>query len=660
MQLLAEIRSRFAAALEPLVEGDVRPFVEMVKPAQDARFGDFQANSAMPLAKKLGKPPRDVAAEIVERLDLGEMCDPPEIAGPGFVNVRLNDDWLAARVNELVGDDRLGVEPAAEPRQVVVDFSAPNVAKPMHVGHLRSTVIGHALVRILRFLGHQVTGDNHIGDWGTQFGMIIYGWKNLRGQGSGVSGQDDAATVEELASLYRLVNRIEGYQAAVAKLPELEAVVERERAALAEAEAAAAPDDKAAKKQLKKLRKSVESAESAVKSIRETIAAGDADAEFKSLVEANPNTAELARQETAKLHVGDAENQELWDRFLPVCLDMLNRMYDRLGVEFDETLGESFYQPMLAGVVADLEAKGLASESDGAIVVVNEGFKAPFLVRKSDGAFMYATTDLATIAHRIDEWQTDEVLYVVDNRQSEHFEQLFATAARWRPDELPRMQHVKFGTILGKDGKPYKTRSGDTVGLESLLDESVSRALAIVSENDDAKPNGPELSAEERARVAEAVGIGGVKYFDLNHNRESDYTFDYETMLNPRGDTATYMQYAYARVHGIVRRGEVDPVELRASGKPVTLDAPAERALGLHLFRFADALDAVVQDYRPNLLTSYLFELANHFSTFYEQCPVLKAETEELKTSRLLLCDLTARVIERGLDLLGIQTCERM
>jgi arginyl-tRNA synthetase len=337
----------------------------------------------------------------------------------------------------------------------------------------------------------------------------------------------------------------------------------------------------------------------------------------------------------------------------------LEAIYRRLHVSFDRTLGESFYHDRLAGVVDSLKAKGIARESEGAICVFLPGQPAPMIVQKQDGAFLYATTDLATIEYRMEEWSPDAILYVVDHRQSLHFEQLFATARLWGYNDV-ELTHVSFGTVLGQDGRPYKTRSGDTVGLMGLLDEAVRRAYEIVSQNDDSKPSGPELAEAERQRIAEVVGIAALKYADLSQNRTSDYEFSYDKMLAMQGNTATYMQYAYARVRSIFRRGNVDIEQLRSRGAKLVLDTPAERALGLELLRLSEAFDQVVADYRPNQLTSYLFGLADKYSTFFEQCPVLKAETPELRDSRLLLCDLTARTIAKGLELLGIDVVEQM
>ena len=369
------------------------------------------------------------------------------------------------------------------------------------------------------------------------------------------------------------------------------------------------------------------------------------------------------REETAKLHSGDPENRRLWGEFLPACRREIEDLYKRLDVQFDETLGESEYEDLLAGVVKELLERQIARRSEGAVAVfLDDGNPdaPPFLIQKKDGAFLYATTDLATIQYRMKRWHPDAMIYVVDHRQSLHFEQLFKTARKWLGLENVELMHVSFGTVLGDDGRPFKTRSGDTVGLLGLLDEAVRRAWEIVSANDDAKPGGPELSAEQRQQVAEAVGIGAIKYADLSQNRTSDYVFSYDKMLAMNGNTATYMQYAYARVRSIFARGEAELGAISVADTPITLEKPAERALALELLRFGEALAAVVSDYRPNHLTNYLFALANRYSTFYEQCHVLKAETPELKRSRLALCDVTARTLRQGLNLLGINVVEKM
>lgn len=654
MNFLAELRTRLHRALAEFTETpDV--YTQMLRPTQDGRFGDFQANCVMPLAKQRAVPPRDLAAQIVAALDVSDLCEAPEIAGPGFINFRLKTDRLAAATRAIAGDARLGVAPVAAPRKYIVDYSSPNVAKPMHVGHLRSTVIGNALYRILKFVGHDVLSDNHIGDWGTQFGMIIYGYKHFR---------DDAAyrrePVRELARLYRLVNQLSDYHTLGAELPKLQDLLtEKEQAAsAAESAAAAQPKDKDLQKAAKKARADVAGLKEEIASAQKKRTAVEGDATLKSLADAHPQIAELARKETAKLHVGDAENNRLWHEFLPQCLAALEGMYRRLGISFDMTLGESYYNPMLAGIVEELTNSGLARESDGAICVFNKTSEAPFIVRKKDGAFTYATTDLATIRYRVEELKADAILYVVDARQSEHFIQLFETAGRMGYNDV-EFKHVSFGTIMGPDNKPFKTRSGDTVGLESLLDESVEHARQIVDENDDQKP-APELTPEQRAIVAETVGIGGIIYADLHHNRDSDYVFSWEKMLAKTGDTATYIQYSFARVNGIFRKGGIDPRPLRANPPEVRLGSPQERALASQLNRFSEALADVTVDYRPNQLTQYLYETANAFAGFFENCPVLREEDPALRQSRLVLCDVTARVLKQGLELLGIGVAEQM
>jgi arginyl-tRNA synthetase len=574
MNVLNRLRASFAAVTPE--GGDPSAFAAAVRPAGDPKFGDYQANGCMAVAKAQKKNPREVAAAVAEAVDLQPLAAKPEVAGPGFLNVRLHDEWLAAQLAVLLRDPAQGlVAPEAEARKtVVIDFSSPNVAKPMHVGHLRSTVIGDSLARIFEALGHKVVRDNHLGDWGAQFGMILWAWKNHRDQDA-----YDADPVAELARLYRLAS---------ARIKE-----------------------------------------------------GDKDVEV------------AARAETAKLHAGDPENRELWRRFMPHCLNALRGMYDRLGVRFDVELGESFYDPMLAGVVADLESKGIAEESEGAVVAFVEGIKAPFIVRKRDGAFNYGTTDLATIQYREETWNPDQALYVVDARQGDHFKQLFAVARRWGYDGID-LQHVAFGTIMGPDRRPYKTRDGDVVGLESLLDEAVARAREVVD------ANSPDIDPEDRARVAEIVGLGAVKYADLSQNRVSDYVFDWAKMLAMNGNTATYLQYAYARIQNIFRKGEITPESIRDRAPAIFLSHPAERGLAVRVLRLPEVLELAASELKPNVLTDYLFDLANAYSTFYEECPVLKAESDARRDSRLALGDLTARTLKLGLDLLGINVVDRM
>ncbi len=657
MNLLADLRDRVADAVQALGV-DPAPYRELVHRSQDARHGDYQADCAMPLARLLRRPPREVAAELVARLDVADRFHPPQIAGPGFINLRLRDDWLAGYTAALARDPRLGVPAVSRPRTYVVDYSSPNVAKPMHVGHIRTTVIGDCLCRVLRFLGHRVVADNHLGDWGTQFGMIIYGYKHFADRDA-----LQADLVAELARLYRLVNELVEYHEARSLLPQTQAQVEALAEELARAERAAAraaADPKAearAQKDVQRCRRRLQEAQQQVETLQARIARIEGDPQRAAYAREHAEIGRRVLEETARLHAGDAENRRLWEQFMPACLAQLDAMYRRLGVSFDVTLGESFYEDRLPGVVEDLLHRGLARETQGAVAVFLEGFDTPMLVRKSDGAFLYATTDLATIQYRCQTWNPDAILYVVDHRQSLHFEQLFAAARAWGYTDV-ELRHIAFGTILDESGRPFKTRSGGTVGLEELLDEAVAHALRVVSQADDAKPQ-PELSAGERQRVAEIVGLGALKYADLSHNRTSDYVFSYDKMLSLTGNTATYLQYAYARVQGILRRGQVDSEALRDASN-VPLETPQERNLALSLTRLAEVLDEVLVDYRPNLLTSYLYEdLAQSFTAFYEACPVLKAE-EPQRAGRLLLCDLTGRTIQQGLALLGIDVVPRL
>ena len=656
MSILREIANRFRLVLSRLVD-DPEEFLAMIRRSQDPRFGDYQANFAMPLGKRLKRKPQDVAAEIAQQVELKDLCQTPEVAGPGFINLRIRDDRLIGRLAEAVSDSRLGVPTVEKPRTYVVDFSSPNVAKPMHVGHIRSTVIGDSLCRTLRFLGHKAISDNHVGDWGTQFGMIIHGYKHLLN-----SDAYRENPVQELARLYRLVRQLVRYHEGQAERePAARKIAEQEAALTAEKEAIhkeGKPDKKAGKR-LRRQEAKLGEARQKLNKLEAELAAVDASGVLSELASKHPLIGAAVLAETAKLHAGDQQNLRLWQEFMPVCVEELDRMYRRMDVTFDHTLGESFYNDRLQSMVQDLARRGIARESDGAMCVFLEGHDVPMLVRKKDGAFLYATTDLATLEYRMETWNPDAILYVVGHPQSLHFKQLFA-AAQLAGHEDVELVHVGFGSVTDEEGRPFKTREGDAVGLEWLIDEAVRHAARVVNENDDAKRDGPELSAEERACVAETVGVGALKYADLSHNRESDYVFSYEKMVATNGDTGTYMQYAYARVRNIFAKGGVDVEALRESQAAITLDSPAERQLGLELLRFQEALELTVADYRPNLLTSYLFDLANHFSTFYESCPVLKAESDELRTSRLLLCDLTARTIRQGLELLGIDVLDKM
>ena len=655
MNVLALLREKFARALTGMgIDPDDLPgLLALVLPSQDAKFGDYQANCAMPLGKRLGKPPREIAAQLVAGLDVAEFCEPPEIAGPGFINVKLKDDWLSARLSDTSSDvERLGVAKSAAPRTIVVDYSSPNVAKPMHVGHIRSTVIGDALNRILKFLGHRTISDNHLGDWGTQFGMIIYGVKHF-GDRAVVAQKG----VEELTRLYKLVNSLVEYQETRReKIPAVE-----QKIVDAEQQTKQAGDGKDPKKDAKRLRQAeaqLRDLQADLAGLRAKVASVDDDPELSQLAAAHSDIGQQVLLETARLHGGDPTNVELWREILPACLAEIEVMYNRLGVTFDHTLGESFYQDRLRGVVKNLEEKGLAKESDGAICVFLDGNDVPMIVQKKDGAFLYATSDLATIQYRMSEWRPDAILYVVDHRQSLHFEQLFAVARLWGYPDV-ELQHIAFGTVLGDDGRPFKTRSGKSVVLSDLLDEAIERAHEIVAKNDDERPE-PMLSEADRRQVADRVGIGAIKYADLAHNRTSDYVFSYDKMLAMSGNTAAYMQYSYARVRSIFAKGEVNESEYRNSASEILLNTPQERALAVSLLQFSETFDRVAADYRPNHLTAYLFDLATRYSDFFQNCRVLQAETDALRTSRLMLCDLTARTIKLGLNLLGIEVNERM
>lgn len=553
-----------------------------VRPCPDARFGDYQSSALIALAKARRLNPRQLAQDVLGRLDVARWCAPPEIAGAGFVNFRLKPEAIAGALGAAAGGEHLFFERPASPRTVVIDFSSPNVAKPMHVGHIRSTILGDCLARANRLLGHRVVTDNHLGDWGTQFGKLIVGWKRHLDRAALA-----ADPIAEMERLYKAVN---------------------------------------------------------------------------AACEADPPTLEAARAELVRLQQGDPENLGLWREMLALSQRQFDTVYSRLGVRFDHTLGESFYNTRLRGVVDQLVRLGIARASEGAMVVFFEGNPAleshPMMVQKSDGAANYATTDLATLEHRMATWQPDEIVYVTDGRQQLHFQQLFAVFRRWHPQAAVRLSHVWFGSILGDDGKPFKTRSGEVVKLVDLLDEAEERARRVVAAKN------PDLSESERCEIARIVGLGALKYADLLPNRQSDYVFSWDKMLALNGQTAPYLQYAYTRIRSIFRKraedggaGEapsmsVDAVDLRPS-------APEESRLARHLLGFGGVIEAVAAEYRPNYLCNYLYELAGHFTAFYEACPVLKAAGEE-RARRLVYCDLAGRVLRQGLDVLGIETTERM
>ena len=572
MSTIQQLLEEKTAAALTAVSGLSAP--ALVNPAANPKFGDYQANGVMAVAKTQKKNPRQLAQEVSARLNPDEIPASWEIAGPGFINFRLDPGWLGQTVLRTALDARLGVEAVARPETIVIDFSAPNIAKPMHVGHIRSTILGDVLSRVLRFLGHRVVTDNHVGDWGTQFGMLIVGYRSVL--------DTDAYRRDPLSEMERIYKTVQ--------------------------------------------------------------------AQTKT----DPAVAEQARHELAKLQQGDADNTALWHEFMDISRHAFERLYGRLDIRFDHWLGESFYNPMLAGVVQDLQDKRIARPSEGAVCVFYDDdpqlAERPFLIQKSDGAFLYATTDLATIRYRVETFRPDRIVYVTDGRQQLHFKQLFAAARKW--GYQPQLEHVWFGTILGEDGRPIKTREGEPVKLEALLDEAVQRALAVVHDKN------PSLSEAEQHEVARVVGLGAVKYADLMQNRTADYRFSWDKLLAFEGNTAPYLQYVYARIRSIFRRGGL------ADWQPspdieVRLQESQEQELAKQMIRFGDVLLEVERASKPNLLAGFLYDLATKFNLFYQAHPVLKAPPDQRPT-RLLLCHLTARYLKTGLELLGIQTLEAM
>lgn len=549
-----------------------------IRPCPDTKFGDYQTASLMALAKARRLNPRQVAATVLAGLDVTPWCESAEIAGAGFVNFRLKRSALVEALAAAARGEHLFFERVKEPRTMVVDFSSPNVAKPMHVGHIRSTILGDGLARLFRLLGHHVITDNHLGDWGTQFGKLLVGWKkNLDPR------RLEADPLGEMERLYKMVNEA---------------------------------------------------------------------------CETQPATLEEARTELVHLQRGDPENLGIWREMIALSSAQFDRLYRRLDVRFDHTLGESFYNPALQGVVERLRAAGLAQESEGAIAVffpdVPELKGQPALIQKSDGAFNYTTTDLATLEYRMRQWRPQSIYYVTDGRQQLHFKQLFTIFRRWHPDLSVHLEHVWFGAILGEDGRPFKTRSGDTIRLADLLDEAEERALAVVSAKN------PDLGESERKQIARIVGIGAIKYADLLPNRQSDYVFSWDKMLALHGNTAPYLLYAYTRIRSIFRRLHADQsVPWAWAGGTLELDAPEEVALAKRFLNFDLVLQSAAEECRPNYLCNYLYELAGIFTSFYESCPVLKAEGPARDT-RLALCDLTGQILKTGLETLGLETAERM
>ena len=563
------------------------PRPAMVRPTQDPKFGDFQINGAMALGKELNKSPRELAQPIAEALAGVEAIEKAEVAGPGFVNIHLAPSWIASKLTEALRDAaRDGVPAVDEVSKVIVDFSSPNIAKQMHVGHLRSTIIGDAIARILSFMGHDVVRDNHLGDWGTQFGLLIVGMREW--------GDEDALQSKPIPELERV------YKLASERAGEQEAFAER------------------------------------------------------------------ARAELAKLQRGDEQNRKVWEHFVEVSRGALEAVYAELDVSFDVWLGESAYHDALPGVVDDLLERGIAREDDGAVCIFWDEVddvpkslrkqKTPFIVRKKDGAFLYSTTDIATVQYRKDHFHADRALYVVDNRQGLHFQQLFAVMKLLGADM--ELEHIGFGTVLGKDGKPLRTRdaSGHVITLVSLLEESKQRARQRIDEG--IAEGRLRVRPEEIDEVSRVVGIGAVKYADLRQNRLSDYQFDWDKMISFQGNAGPYLQYAYARCASIFATGGVDMDAIGAAAT-VTLDAPAERTLGKHLLRFTDVVYQAGATSQPHLICEHIYELARAFNGFYAECPVLDAEGAA-RESRLGLTALTARQIRRGLGLVGIGVVDRM
>ena len=550
-------------------------------PATDRRFGDYQTNAALVLGKQRGESPREIAEKIVGQLKVDDLCEPPGIAGPGFINFALRSGAVAEKTASILADERLGVTQTESPRRIVIDFGSPNVAKPMHVGHIRSTVLGDALARVATFLGHKVIRDNHIGDWGTQFGMVIYGWKNLLDQRA-----LQQHPLEEIVRIYKETN---------------------------------------------------------------------------ALATSDPEVREACRQELVKLQAGDKENIDIWNQCVALSMRDFEHVYELLDIHYDIQCGESFYNDRLPGIVERLLKSGIAEISEGAVVVffrdIPELVDKPCIIRKRDGGFNYATTDIATVDYRLDDLKADSVWYVVGAPQTLHFKQIFEIARRqgYQAD----LRHITFGSILGEDRKLMKTRSGENVPLRELLEEACKRARKIIDEKN------PDLSEAEKVDVAQKIGIGAVKYADLSQYRMTDYVFSWEKMLSLQGNTAPYLQNAYVRIRSIFRKAANAADERKLDGlKPpsltiLTLNETAEINLAKRLCQFAEVVPQVLNDFRPNILANYLFEVANSFHAFYEACPVLKSD-EPTRSSRLALCNLTAQVLYRGLDLLGIKVPEKM
>jgi arginyl-tRNA synthetase len=659
----------------------------IVRLSTDPKFGDYQANGVMALAKQIKTDPRKLADDVVKNLDVSDICEPPEVAGPGFINLRLKADFISDRLHEInKASAGLGIEKTLESKTIVVDFSCPNIAKHMHVGHLRSTIIGDCICRTLEFLGHRVIRQNHIGDWGRNFGIVILGlWHICMAEKRVREGKDKelyySKEFEELKACVKEEQERRDFCQRILTQQEQEWEADyKQRRVSPDGELVFHPflrDLKEKPRDTDKFLDQVELAYKFVNKLEECANGLGLKTKTRHLTDTNRIESipyeHLSRRITAMLHQGEKVGKEInvqedegWNIIRDLTKKEGSEIYEKLnvGLKDEHICGESFYNDMLPDVVKDLKGASVAEESDGAVCVFPEGFKnkegepLPFMIQKSDGAYLYATTDLAAIRYRINELKADKIIYVTDARQKLHFEMLFAVAkmAGWVSNDI-ELSHVMFGSVLGEDGTPLKTREGENVKLEDLLDEAEERAEKIVQEKN------PDLTTQQKMKIAEAVGIGAVKYADYSNNRTSDYIFSFDKMLAMDGNTAPYMQYAYARIKSIERKAQDKKVsiedELRGLDA-LRLTEPAELDLAKYLIRYGEAIQAAAADYRPNYLTAYLYELAQKFSVFYTNCPVLKAEPAKRPT-RLLLCDLTARTIKHGLsELLGIEVVEQM
>jgi len=662
-----ELDRAFRTAIAAAFGFEADPLIAV---AQNEKFGDYQSNAAMGLAKQLAEGtgqkanPRQVAEQIRAKLDLGEIATEVSIAGTGFINVRLSPDWLARRLEAIASDGRLGVEKTAAPQTVVVDYSGPNIAKQMHVGHIRSTIIGDAVARTLDFRGDHVIRQNHLGDWGTQFGRVVLAmWYEAVFERTG-----NHAKLDELIEMQQAAARDFPGDENKPKLAAALAPLVREIAPLHQRFVGEDPDG--TRYFLPYLKENALQLDELERAYVFVSALTDNPEAGKTVIihpTHGPRTlAELPRLTTTFIQnpdLPDNEQEKLaWEKARAVTLDACAEVYRSLGVQLaDPSIqeqplerGESFYNAFLPNVVQELRERGLAlvDPDDGRTVVPVPGSENPLIIQKSDGAYVYGTTDLAAVRFRIRELRAKRVVYFVDARQSQHFQQVFWTAKKAGWAEGVALEHAAFGTMLGPDGKPFKTRAGDVVKLKDLIDEAEQRAAAVVLEKN------PELPEAKRGQIAHAVGIGALKYSDLSKDRASDYLFVWERMLSFEGNTAPYLQNAYVRVHGIFRKANAIGVEMKP-GTPIRLDTPHEKALARHILQLDDAIQLVVRELKPHHLTNYLYELATRFHAFFEHCPVLQSE-EPVRSSRLRLADLTARTLALGLDLLGIEHPDQM